>query len=330
MSTRLHRYSVVSASDNSVAYLPRDWKGDGTKTGVVFQCGLANGATNSAYDTAQGQPLMEALCARGFPVVMTDLGAGVSGGSPQWGNSNAITRYGNIRTYLQGTLGAKSGPIVAAGFSMGGLGSLNFAAANPSQVAAIAGFCAVTNLQTYRAAQTIGGASGLDLAYGGVYRGSGIGSTAGSPNITDAAAVSGDAGRIIYGNGGTPAAAAYSGSSPVYILPGTVTAGVGYTVSANAPFTVTGGATIGGYLEATYGATNNPATIAAAGGFGSIPVRLYTASNDTTAPTSAVPAVVASIGAAAAQVDMGALGHSYAVATAAASQFVTWLQSLGL
>lgn len=320
MVARFHRFGVTNGSDNSVLCLPREWKGDGTKTAVLFLVGLNDTALNSVYDTAKGQPLIDALVNAGYPVLITDLGAGSTGNSPQWGNSVAMARVTANRTYMQATVGAKSGPVIIGGFSMGGLGSLNWAAANPTLVAALFGICPVTDLQLFRGA----GRSDIDTAYGAVFHNTSVVITSGSGTISDPAAASGDVGKLI--NSG-----AFNATIPLDSRIGSVAPGTSYTLASGVTATANGtNLNVGGYSDADYGATYNPKVMAGAAKYAGIPIRFYTSSTDTTAPTSAAITVAGLIGANASQTDMGTQGHNWSVTAAAAPLIVTWLKSLSL
>ena len=328
MVVRQHRYGVTNASDNSVLCLPRDWKGDGTKQAILFQCGLADTVLNTIYDPAKGQPLIDALVNAGYPVLMSDLGAGSgagnpAAGSPQWGNSSAVARFAANRTYMQSTVGAKAGPVVVGGFSMGGLGSLNFAAANPTLVSALFGICPVTDLNVFRSQGTGGGNGGIDTAYGAVFHNTSVVVTSGSGTISDPAAASGDVGKLI--NSGS-----FNTGIPLDSRVGSVVAGTSYTLASGAVANANGtNLNVGGYSDTDYGATYNP-RVNASTKYTGLPIKFYTSSTDTTAPTSAAVTVAGLIGANAQQVDMGTQGHSWSVTAAAAPLIVAWLKTLGI
>ena len=68
----------------------------------------------------------------------------------------------------------------------------------------------------------------------------------------------------------------------------------------------------GTYSEASLGATHNPQTIAAAGGYGSLPIQLWYGSTDTTAPGAQSTALKSAVGASCSATSMVG-GHSEAI-----------------
>jgi pimeloyl-ACP methyl ester carboxylesterase len=114
---------------------------------------------------AYTQHIVRALVEAGHPYLAID-----AGGTFTWGHDDSIAAVGDGKTYLQGTLGAKAGPIFLFGFSMGALPALNWARQNLASVAAVALICPVVALDWANDNDTPAGAAAqIATAYGGGY-----------------------------------------------------------------------------------------------------------------------------------------------------------------
>jgi predicted esterase len=128
-----------------------------TKVGAqaaIFCPGSHDGA-DSTYSVARVN--MEALAQAGFIVGLLDMAQSPSQGT--FGNATAQARIGQMRTFLQGTsspLRAAAGKVHLVGGSGGVAAALNFARANPSLVASIAGIVPLTDLQDFYENRTDG------------------------------------------------------------------------------------------------------------------------------------------------------------------------------
>lgn len=109
--------------------------------------------------------IARALVDAGHPYLSID-----AGGTYTWGNDASIAAVGDGKTYLQGTLGAKAGPIFLLAYSMGALPALNWARQNLASVAAVALICPAVALDWANDNDTpASAASQIATAYGGGY-----------------------------------------------------------------------------------------------------------------------------------------------------------------
>lgn len=140
----------------------RGWTG----TNRPPPCILVHGATfrtwymtTGAYPGLQNYYQLTAMLARHYTLYVADLGGDL------WGSTDHVERIEEARTHLNATWGT-SGKVTLVGFSMGGLGCMNYARAYPANVQAIATIFPVTNLLQFRnAAET---PEGIDMWYGDV------------------------------------------------------------------------------------------------------------------------------------------------------------------
>lgn len=149
------------ASERHIAIRSRLAKQDGTRPAIVFAHGRASDAQQAMYafaNSAGGQTY--GLADAGYQVFASDLG-----GVATWGNDTAQSRIGSAKTYVQGTLGAKSGKVGLYGVSMGALACLNWARANASSVACIGLVVPVTDLDYMHANNVQGWAAEIETAY---------------------------------------------------------------------------------------------------------------------------------------------------------------------
>lgn len=103
--------------------------------------------------------LNQLLASQGFPVICPDLGGGNT-----WGNDTSVTRVGQAWTQVVAE-GAKADKVLLLGGSMGTLTALNYAKANPTNVAAIALVLPIVDLQD--AHDNRGFTAVSETAYGG-------------------------------------------------------------------------------------------------------------------------------------------------------------------
>lgn len=155
------RYDVGGyvASEGSVLSVGRLYKPDATRMGVLYIHGAGEAAespfTGSNVNKTGEYAIMAALAAAGYPVLSCDLGVPAAGitNANAWGNPNCLTRIGQAITYLQGAgeyRGAKTGKVLLLGVSMGNCGAVNYAAANPSNVAGIVSIIPVWDVEDIR------------------------------------------------------------------------------------------------------------------------------------------------------------------------------------
>lgn len=155
----------IHAAESDGIVLPRLFKGDGTKPGIVIchQGGATGSGIISGLAATPGmQAILTVLANAGYPMVSQDMGPNLS----HWGNSTAVTRLTECRTYLQGTLGAKSGKVACLTVSMGGPQALNCAKANPTLISCAVSFLPATNLGYIRDNDIQSQRNVINTAYG--------------------------------------------------------------------------------------------------------------------------------------------------------------------
>ena len=157
------QYGVGSyvAAEGSLAILPRNYKFDQTKQGIIVAHG-SGGDALQCWDSVNApgfQAIVATLAGAGYPVLSCDLG-----GTGTWGNDTAISRIQSAGAYLQGTLKAKGGKLALLGESMGHTGVMAWAAANAASVSCIVSLMGVVDINATRAA---GYVANVDAAYAG-------------------------------------------------------------------------------------------------------------------------------------------------------------------
>lgn len=146
---------------------------DGTRRGVIFLHG-AGGLETQAIDAGSYPNLtgiIRAIADAGYPV----LSARQTGDG--WANDATITKIGLAKTYLQGTLGAKSGKVFLFGGSMGAASAMAYARANPTSIAGLLLMLPVSDLQDFVTNDRGGLASSVNAAYSGGYSNATYGAT---------------------------------------------------------------------------------------------------------------------------------------------------------
>ena len=221
------------AGEVSLFMRPSSFKGDGTQRGIIF-CHGSGGAAYTAYDPgntggdASTIPLMRAIVAEGYPILSCDLG-----GAKTWANATTVSAIGSAVTYL-GTLGCKTDKIGFIGESMGHAGAMEWAAANLSQVAAVAallGVCDTNDVYTNGS----GFVSDMNTAWGGTW----TNTLSSNPQLQAAAGA----------YAGLPWRH-WGGSSDTTVLPATVTAMANSIGATASRYSIAGGT----HSWATYGA----------------------------------------------------------------------------
>ena len=149
-----------AASEGDV-FIARGAMTAGGVRGVIY-CHGAGGDATSCRDYARiGELDVINAVAERFPVLSID-----AGGAQAWGNSTAVARVGDAVTYLQGTLGAKSGTVLLIGASMGAVTALNYARANPTKVGCVVGIIPVIDLNDMVTNNRGSLAANINTAYG--------------------------------------------------------------------------------------------------------------------------------------------------------------------
>lgn len=131
--------------------------------GVIYCHGAGQGSSSATNSALVGQyPLFNALRER-FCVASGDFGA------TAWGNPAALGNVDSMKTWMQSTMGVKTGKVALVGISMGTLTALNYAKANPSKVACVVSVLPAVNLNDFYSNNRGGYAASVTAAYGGSY-----------------------------------------------------------------------------------------------------------------------------------------------------------------
>jgi pimeloyl-ACP methyl ester carboxylesterase len=161
----------VVASEGDLTVSPKSYQPNNTVRGTMYMHAYGELAISrqDAYDLDTFADL--------YPTLAMDLGeVGVTpNGTDGWANNTVMSRITSGATYLQGTMGAKSGKLLLYGFSMGALATLAWAAHNPTKVAAVFVGIPTINLGDIWTNNTSGFTAAINTAYGGTY----------SPTATD-------------------------------------------------------------------------------------------------------------------------------------------------
>lgn len=166
MTVRTHSLSVVKTNENHVFLRPRMWtwlaENGKSKPGVIAAPGRGAGAGQPVAVPYFGH-VTEALANAGYPVLSIQGGVGLY----EWGSADAEASVEAGRVYLEAQ-GAPTGGVFLLGISMGNLGLLNWARANPTLVKAQAGAIPAVDLQQHYTADTPSSAqSQISTAHGG-------------------------------------------------------------------------------------------------------------------------------------------------------------------
>lgn len=140
--------------------------GDGNTYRLVLrQHGAGSSYREGMVLASRYSLLTRALTDAGLAVLFVDASDLASGG---WGNAAAVARLDSAWTWAKANLPIKTDKCVILGQSAGNVWGLNWARANSSQVAAIASYIGVMDLQDVRDNNRSNLASGIDLAHSGV------------------------------------------------------------------------------------------------------------------------------------------------------------------
>lgn len=154
----------VIGAEPHLAMLPKAYKANGTVPGIIYCHG--SGSSEAQPLDQVNFPTLTALLrniGENYPIVSSLLGGNA------WANDTALTRIGQVRTYLQGPLGAKAGKVILIGGSMGGATAYAWARANPTLVSCLVQLQPVSDIQDIVANNRQGLAAQVNAAYGGAY-----------------------------------------------------------------------------------------------------------------------------------------------------------------
>ena len=152
------------AGENHYLVQRRRGPGDAQKPPLIF-CHQHQASAVAVAAATYYQTLLRAL-AEDFTVVACDLGW-TGSGCDVWGNPTHVARIGQARTFLSGR--GSTGNVTLVATSMGNLGAMNYAKANPSVVAALAGIVPALSLASLKTVNSGAYAACIDSAYGGTY-----------------------------------------------------------------------------------------------------------------------------------------------------------------
>lgn len=157
----MNRYvqrTALSGANRLVANHERMYKADGSKTGIIAFHGASNDYSAFFNDFYRG------FVPTGLPMVGGDMG-----GPLTWGSDTALsaadTAYGWLTN--QAEIGAKPGEVIVWGGSMGSLGALNWARAQPAgRVKALVAVLPIIDLDAVYQANPNGYRASIGTAYG--------------------------------------------------------------------------------------------------------------------------------------------------------------------
>lgn len=161
MTYSIYSVGSVVAGEGSLEIYPTV---TGNRPGVQSVHGAGSDATYCIATDGNQSTLTDLIAQAGFTAISGD-----NGGPAAWGNSIAVQSVNAYTSRLQGMAGVTPGKIALIGSSMGGLTSLNFAAANPSKVSCIVAIIPVINLTDIYTNNRLGFAASILAAYGGGY-----------------------------------------------------------------------------------------------------------------------------------------------------------------
>lgn len=163
--------TASAMGEQNLALSPKAYPRDGSVRGVIYCHGALSTETQVIGTTFPNTAAIVAAIANIYPTIACRL-AGDS-----WANDAAIAKVALAKTYLQGTLGAKSGKVVLVGGSMGGALAMAYARANPTLVQALLLLEPVSDLQDIVTNDRGSLASSVNAAYSGGYSNATYGAT---------------------------------------------------------------------------------------------------------------------------------------------------------
>lgn len=136
---------------------PRLHQPDGSRRGVLSLRGAAGDHMTSFSD-------VRGIAERGHGAVAADYGQ-TSGG--RWGTADTTAKVGSAWSYLKIAHGVRADKVILGSGSGGCVDALNWARANPTQVAALYGVIPLTHLLSFRDQNRDGRQAEIDSRYGG-------------------------------------------------------------------------------------------------------------------------------------------------------------------
>lgn len=145
------------ASEAHTAIFGRLYK-PSTKRPVIFFTGTA-GSSAFLTSSASGSQISPRLVDVGIPFISGDFG-----GANLYGNDTTQTRIGQLWTFVKTLLGTPTDKFIGIGVSKGMTALLNYARANPGNVAALVGIVPGVSLANVYT-DNVGLQAGIDAAY---------------------------------------------------------------------------------------------------------------------------------------------------------------------
>lgn len=155
--------TASAMGEQNLALLPKAYPRDGSVRGVIYCHGALSTETQVLGTTFPNTAAIVAAIANIYPT----LACRFSGDA--WANDAAIAKVALAKTYLQGTVGAKSGKVFLLGGSMGGQLAMAYARANPTLVQALELLLPVCDPQDIVTNNRGSLASSVNAAYSGGY-----------------------------------------------------------------------------------------------------------------------------------------------------------------
>lgn len=159
--TEYHLGRLTSAPTESSVSIHPSTRPSSARPGVLFVHGAGSNSTYCISPMARQSELTRKVAIAGYTGFSHD-----NGGTSTWGNSTAINRLSAGWDYVHSLRDVKAGPVALISASMGGLNSLNFAAANPSKVSCIVSVIPVIDLSDIYNNNRSGYKAGITAAYG--------------------------------------------------------------------------------------------------------------------------------------------------------------------
>lgn len=170
----------IASGETYIVVRPKNYTAP--KRAILYVHGVESSDGSIAWQSyAERRALFNGLAEAGHVILSC-----THGGNSTWGNATVLARLTAAKNFLLGLPGVLPTKVALVGTSMGGLSSLNWAAANPSMVSCMVGIIPVVNLTDVHTNNRGGFTSAINAAYGGTYSEGSLGA-AHNPNTIAAA-----------------------------------------------------------------------------------------------------------------------------------------------
>lgn len=163
MSSSIYYRNAIRANEGHVEILPK-FAPSVPKRGVMFVHGAGSDSLYCISPTGKQSTVTNSIVDAGHVGVAQDVG-----GPATWGNSTAVGAMTTVYNHLIARPGVKDDKVFLMFGSMGGITSLNWAAANPTKVAGIMGVIPVINPNDIKTNNRWNYGPEINAAYGGNY-----------------------------------------------------------------------------------------------------------------------------------------------------------------